>query len=51
MDAVFFEQLRLAPAKYNLGIGSGKHGSMTGKMVSGIEEILLQEVPDFVYVQ
>ena len=26
MDRVFFEQLNLPEAKYNLGVGSGSHG-------------------------
>lgn len=51
MDAVFFEQLRLPAPKYNLGIGSASHGVMTGKMLISIEEILLHEMPDVVYVQ
>ena len=51
MDRVFFEQLELPDAKYNLDVGSGSHGKQTGKMLSGIEEVLLQEYPDVVLVQ
>jgi UDP-N-acetylglucosamine 2-epimerase (non-hydrolysing) len=51
MDAVFFEQLELPKPKYNLGVGSGLHGEQTGKMLLGIEKILLQEKPDIVLVQ
>ena len=41
MDRVFFEQLELPDARYNLdcGSGSGRHGVQTGRMLAGIEEI------------
>ena len=32
MDRVFFEQLGLPEAGYNLEVGSGKHGEQTGRM-------------------
>ena len=51
MDRVFFEQLELPDAKYNLDVGSGTHGKQTGKMLAGIEEILLRESPDMVLVE
>ena len=53
MDRVFFEQLGLPDAKYNLnvGSGSGRHGEQTGKMLSGIEKILIAEKPDMVLVE
>ncbi len=51
MDKVFFEQLELPGAKYNLDAGSGTHGKQTAKMLSGIEKILLQEKPDVVLVE
>lgn len=51
MDRVFFEQLKLPEAKYNLDIGSGPHGEQTGKMMAGIEKILMKERPDAVLVQ
>lgn len=51
MDKVFFDQLELSDAKYNLDVGSGTHGKQTGKMLAGIEEILQQESPDVVLVQ
>jgi UDP-N-acetylglucosamine 2-epimerase (non-hydrolysing) len=43
MDRVFFEQLELPDARYNLDVGSGRHGEQTGKMLSGIEEILEED--------
>jgi UDP-N-acetylglucosamine 2-epimerase (non-hydrolysing) len=51
MDRVFFEQLKLPEAKYNLDVGSGTHGEQTGKMMAGIEKVLMQEKPDAVLVQ
>ena len=51
MDKVFFEQLELPQAKYNLDAGSGTHGEQTGKMLTGIEKVLMDEKPDAVLVQ
>jgi len=51
MDKVFFMQLELPDVKYNLDVGSGAHGKQTGKMLVGIEEILMQESPDVVLVE
>ncbi len=51
MDRVFFEELRLQEAKYNLEVGSGAHGEQTGKMLAGIEKVLMKEKPEAVLVQ
>jgi UDP-N-acetylglucosamine 2-epimerase (non-hydrolysing) len=51
LDRVFFEQLELPKANFNLEVGSGTHGEQTGKMLAGIEQILLKERPDVVLVQ
>ena len=50
MSSVFFKELGLADPDYNLGINSSAHGSMTGAMLSKIEEILLSVRPDMVLV-
>lgn len=50
MSEVFFEELGIPKPAYNLGIGGGLHGAMTGAQLAGIEEILLQEKPDWVLV-
>jgi UDP-N-acetylglucosamine 2-epimerase (non-hydrolysing) len=50
MDRVFFEELHLPDASYYLEVGSGSHGKQTGKMLAGIEDVLLKELPDFMVV-
>ena len=50
MSEIFFEQLEIPKPDYNVGIGSGKHGVQTGRMLEAIEQILLQERPDWVLV-
>ena len=50
MSQVFFDELGIPAPNYNLGVGSGKHGAQTSKMIEGIEEILLKENPDYLVV-
>ena len=50
MSQVFFDELGIPAPDYNLGVGSGKHGAQTSKMIEGIEEILLNENPDYLVV-
>ncbi len=45
MDRVFFEELGLPEAKYNLEAGSGAHGEQTGRMMAGIERVLMDDSP------
>ncbi|MFW0860121.1 MAG: non-hydrolyzing UDP-N-acetylglucosamine 2-epimerase [Dehalococcoidia bacterium] len=51
LDRVFFEQLRLPSAKYNLEVGSGSHAGQTGKILIGVEKVLQDESPDVVLVE
>ncbi len=51
MDKIFFDELDLPQPKYNLNIGSGNHGAMTGRMLITIEEVLMKESPDVVLVE
>ncbi|HVN58869.1 MAG TPA: UDP-N-acetylglucosamine 2-epimerase (non-hydrolyzing) [Bacteroidales bacterium] len=46
MSQIFFDELELTKPHYNLGVGSARHGRQTGLMITGIEEILLNEKPD-----
>jgi UDP-GlcNAc3NAcA epimerase len=48
MSRVFFEEMNIPRPDYNLGVGSGSHGKQTASMISGIEEILINEKPDAV---
>jgi len=43
MSQVFFDELGIPQPDYNLGVGSGKHGEQTARMISGIEAVLLSE--------
>lgn len=51
LDKVFFEQLNLPLARYNLEVGSGSHAEQTAKALVSIEEVLLREKPDIVLVE
>lgn len=50
MSRIFFEDMAIPEPDYNLNIGSGLHGEQTGRMLAGIEEVLIQEKPDYVLV-
>ncbi|KPU45364.1 UDP-2,3-diacetamido-2,3-dideoxy-D-glucuronate 2-epimerase [Oxobacter pfennigii] len=50
MSKIFFEELNIPAPDYNLNIGSGNHGYMTGMMLIKIEEIVLKENPDALMV-
>ena len=50
MSEIFFEELRIPKPKYNLGISGGSHGTMTGAMLTAVEEVLLKEKPDWLLV-
>jgi len=51
LDQAFFEDLELPQPEYNLDVGSGTHAEQTGKIMAGIEKILLDEKPSIVLVQ
>ena len=51
LDRIFFEELELPEAKYNLEVGSGSHAEETGKMLIGIEKVLKEEKPNVVLVE
>lgn len=50
MSSIFFEELGISKPKYNLKIGSGTHGDTTGRMLLGLEKIMILENPDWVLV-
>ena len=50
MSEQFFEELDIPTPDYNLGIAGGTHAQMTGKMMIAIEEVLINEKPDWLLV-
>ena len=50
MSRQFFDELSIPAPKYNLGIGGGSHGEMTGRMLIEIEKVLQRENPDWLLV-
>lgn len=50
MSDLFISQLGLPEPHVNLGVGSGGHGSQTGRIMIGLEEVLLAEHPEWVIV-
>ncbi len=48
LSAVFFDELEIHKPDYNLGVGSAIHGKQTSMMITGIEEVLINEKPDCV---
>lgn len=50
MSDVFFAELGLPHPDYNLGVGSGNHGRQMADMLTGLEDILLREKPDWLLV-
>jgi len=50
MSQVFFDKMKIPAPRYQLGVGSGTHGQMTGRMLPRIEKVMLKERPDWVIV-
>ena len=50
MSDIFFQTLNIKKPDYNLNIGSGNHGEMTGKIMIEFEKIVQKEKPDMVLV-
>lgn len=50
MSEIFFEEMEIPRPKFNLEIGGISHGAMTGRMLEKVEEVLLNEKPDYVLV-
>jgi UDP-GlcNAc3NAcA epimerase len=50
MSDVFFDEMDIPKPAFHLGIHGLGHGAMTGQMLEGIENVLLQEKPDYVLV-
>ena len=50
MSDIFFDEMRIPKPDYLLGIGGKSHGAMTGQMIEQIEEVALNEKPDWIMV-
>lgn len=50
MSDVFFAELEIPAPVEHLGVGGGSHGEMTGRMLEGIERVLIARKPDAVMV-
>ena len=50
MSELFFKEMEIPEPAYNLAIKSSLQGEMTGRMIEGIEAIILKEKPDAVLV-
>jgi UDP-N-acetylglucosamine 2-epimerase (non-hydrolysing) len=50
MAGSFFKTLDIKSPDYNLNVGSGKHGEMTGKILTEFEKVVEKEKPDTIVV-
>ncbi len=50
MSKIFFDDLKLPRPDVYLGVGSGRHGEQTGKIMTAFELVLEKEKPDLVIV-
>lgn len=50
MSDIFFDELDIPRADYNLAVGGGSHGQNTGRMLEKLEELMVEIQPDWVLV-
>ncbi len=50
MSDIFFREMLIPGADYNLEIRDCSHGAMTGRMLEKLEAVMVKEKPDFVLV-
>ena len=50
MSGAFFRDLDIPPPEHNLAIHGGPHGQMTGRMLEGLEQLMLARRPAVVLV-
>jgi UDP-GlcNAc3NAcA epimerase len=50
LSEIFFRELEVPQPRHQLGVGSGRHGAQTGRMLEMIEEVLCGERPSLLLV-
>ncbi|HMN10620.1 MAG TPA: UDP-N-acetylglucosamine 2-epimerase (non-hydrolyzing) [Gemmatimonadaceae bacterium] len=50
MSRVFFDEMGIRRPERNLEVGSASHGAQTGRMLEALEQVLLEERPQWVVV-
>lgn len=50
MSQIFFDEMGIPKPAYNLNINNASHAAMTAAMMTGIEQVVLDEHPDYVLV-
>jgi UDP-N-acetylglucosamine 2-epimerase len=50
LSEIFFDELNIPKPDYNLEVGSDSHARQIGRMIIGLEDILVAEKPDLVLV-
>src|SRR5690606_38612665 len=50
MSDIFFEEMKIPKPDYFLGVGGKSHAAMTGQMMEKIEEVAINEKPDWILV-
>lgn len=50
MSRLFFDELGLPEPDLNLGVGSGSHAEQTSRMLTGIDNYLETETPDWLII-
>jgi len=50
MSDIFFDELGIPAPSHHLGLGGGRHGEMTGRMIEALEAIFLDQKPDAVMI-
>lgn len=50
MSDVFFEEMHIPKPNHHLHINSLSHGAMTGRMLEAVEQVMIDEKPDWVLV-
>jgi UDP-GlcNAc3NAcA epimerase len=50
MSEIFFQEMEIPQPTINLGVGSGRHGEVTARMLEGIEKLIVEHSPNLVLV-